>query len=496
MSVTPAAQDRPNVVVFLTDDHAQWATHVAGNREVRTPTLDYLAETGVTFQNAFTPTPVCSPARASFWTGRMPSQHGVHDYLAESDPEVAAVPWLGRETSLAARFAAAGYVTAMVGKWHLGPLNRTFAPFDYWFNQVGPPPTPTEFESDIPGPAEPVGDGFDQHAIADHAVNFLRRRDPDRPFLLFVGYFATHSPWTGQPERLAQGYRSATFEDIPDDTMYPFGRPTAEALYPSRNDPREALAQYYAAVTLIDEQVGRVVDELDALALRDDTVIVYTSDHGLNAGHHGLWGKGNATYPYNMLEESIRIPMIANAPGRILPRQTRAEPVTLCDLHDAVLDVAGIDIPAEERERLRLPGRSLLSLCVAEAAGSWPREVFGEYGDLRMIRTDRYKLIRRGTPGSGELFDLRADPRETRNLLDDSDYREVLADLDRRLTDYFAEHEDPEMSGLRVAALPRHNRDEAWREDGVHRLVATADWMAQTALDVQQQDGADSHATA
>jgi len=472
--------EQRNIVVFLTDDHAQWAIGGYGNSEIRTPTLDHLARTGVQFQNGFTPIPVCSPARASFWTGRLPSQHGMHDYLAESDPEVAAVPWLRNETTLAGRLKAAGYTTAMIGKWHMGKTSARLAGFDYWFSQVGPAPTPTEFDSSIAGP-RPLPQGtFDRHAVTEHAINYLRNRDTGKPFFLFVGHFATHSPWAGHAERLVDGYRQCRFDDVPADPMYAFGRPTAEALYASRDDPREAMAQYYAAATTIDEQVGRVVDELEAQGLTDSTMVVYTADHGLNTGHHGLWGKGNATYPYNMVDESIRIPMIVNAPGMILGRQRRDEPVTLCDLHDTVLDHAGVEVPTEERERLRLPGRSFLRLCRGQGEPDWPDAVFGEYGDLRMVRTSSFKLVRRYGDRPGELFDLVKDPRETTNVLGEPGYVDVEGMLQQRLDDYFGRYEDPRVSGVRVAGLPRHNKDEAWRDDGVTRLTASADWMEET----------------
>lgn len=477
VSTSNEVDARANIIVFLTDDHAQWALGSYGNREIRTPTLDHLAKTGVQFENGFTPIPVCSPARASFWTGRLPSQHGMHDYLAESDPEVAAVPWLHGETTLAARFKSAGYTTAMIGKWHLGQRDPDLASFDYWFSQFAPAPTPTEFEASITAPSSVPNGGFDRHAITEHAINFLRNRDDDKPFFLFVGFFATHSPWTDHPERLVDQYRQCDFEDIPTDSTYSLGRPTAESLYSTRENPRETVAQYYGSVSEIDEQVGRIVDEVQAQGLTDSTMVVYTADHGLNIGHHGLWGKGNATYPYNMLEESIRIPVIINAPTQILARQRRTEPVTLCDLHDSILEYAGIEVSAEDRARLNLPGRSFLPMCRGESVREWSDTVFGEYGDLRMIRTPHYKLVRRYGDCPGELFDLKIDPRETTNVMGVSAYLVIEADLQKQLDDYFNKYQEENASGINVAMLPRHNKDEAWREDGVTKLVASADWM-------------------
>lgn len=464
---------RPNILVVLTDDHGQAGAGCYGNRELRTPTLDYLARTGVRMDNAFTPSPVCSPARASFWTGRLPSQHGVHDYLAESDPEVADTPWLAGETTLAQYARDAGYVTGLSGKWHLGRPGHKPPGFDFWYVHNGPSPRPSGYDTPwSPGmPAAPA-ERYDPHAITDHAVEFLRNRDTTRPFFLFVGYVATHSPWSGHPERLVDSYRRCRFTDVPDDSTYALGRLRSEAVYATRSDPAEATAQYYAAVTEIDEQLGRLVDELDTQDIRNDTLVVYTADHGLNTGHHGLWGKGNATIPYNMLEESIRIPLILNQPGHLLGGQVRNEPVTHLDTFQTVLQHAGLTAVEQP-----YPGRSYLDLVRGAAIPDWPDEVFAEYGDIRMIRTRQHKLVLRYPHGPHELYDLHTDPRETANLYASAAHHELVKDLTERVTDYFQRYEDPAHSGLRVAELPRHNRDEAWRDPGPHELVAQPLWL-------------------
>jgi choline-sulfatase len=449
---------RPNIVVFLTDDHAEWALGCAGNSEIRTPTLDHLARTGVRMRNAFTPSPVCSPARASFWTGLYPSQHGVHDFLALGDPEVAATPWLARERLLGEVLQSAGYQTAMVGKWHLGANDEPPAGFDRW------------------APNDYLNATADRHVVTDDAVRFLRERDADRPFFLYVGHFATHSPWQDGPERLVDQYRDATFADIPADPVYRYGRMAGEALFPSRDDPREALAQYYAAVSEIDEGVGRVLDELEVQGLADDTLVVYTSDHGLMTGHHGLWGKGNATVPYNMLDETIRIPMILRHPGVLLGGQDRDEFVNLCDLFELLLEHAGADVP---HRRHRYPGRSFRELCRGGSAGAWPEEVYAEYGDTRMIRTRTEKLVWQPGAGRTMLFDLIVDPRESADVAPDRPAS--VAELSKRLEDWFARYDEHDTSGLRVAELPMHNNREAWRDDGRHDVVVHPPWIARNA---------------
>lgn len=474
---------RPNILVMQTDDHAQWAAGCYGNTEIRTPSLDHLAAGGVRMREAFTPTPVCSPSRACFWTGRLASQHGVHDYLAEDDPEVHAVDWLAGERTLAQILHDHGYLTGLTGKWHLGHSENCPVGFDYWFSQAMPLPRPKGFSSPWQHPVDAGGAAYDRHAITDHAVDFLRQRDRDRPFFLYVGYIATHSPWTGHSERLVGQYRNCTFRDIPSEPVYPFGRLALESLYSTRSNPREALAQYYAAVSEIDEQVGRLLDELDAQQLLGSTLVVYTSDHGLNTGHHGVWGKGNGTHPYNMLEESIRVPMILSHPGSLLGGQVRAEMVTHLDLFQTILDHAGLQMEAKAERRYA--GRSFRSLCRGDARDDWPEEIFGEYGNLRMIRTRRHKLIRRYPDGPSELFDLERDPRETENLRHDLAYDAIVEDLAARIDTYFAAHEEPQHSGLRISELPRHNSDEAWRYSGEHRILETPAWLerARAALD-------------
>lgn len=458
-----ATRPRPNILVVMIDDHGQWATGCYGNRELHTPTLDYLARTGTRFANAFTPTPVCSPARASFFTGRLPSQHGIHDYLAERMPEIGERDWLADETTLPQLLSAAGYQTALSGKWHCGRGAHPQPGFDTWFslgpaqgNHTGPH---TYYDGDTPVTMR----GYKAEITTDHALRFLHTRDDTRPFFLFVGYIATHSPWAGHPERLVARYRDCTFDDIPADTAYPFGRHAGEgAKLLTDAAQRAAKAEYYAAVSVVDEQVGRLLDALDTAGTRDNTLVVYTADHGLNCGQHGVWGKGNGTRPLNMLEESIRVPLILNRPD-LFAGQVRAEFVNHCDLFSTLCDVGGVEISKADADTRRYPSRSFAPLLFG---GVIPDRdaVFGEYGNLRMIRTRVHKLIQRYPDGPCELFDLIIDPRETVNLFDDAAHQACLQQLATRLDAHFARYQDPVKSGLNVCALPVHNPMEAWRE--------------------------------
>jgi arylsulfatase A-like enzyme len=216
-------------------------------------------------------------------------------------------------------------------------------------------------------------------------------------------------------------------------------------------------------VSEIDEQVGRIVDYLAANSLTDSSLLVYLADHGLNCGHHGIWGKGNGTRPLNMLEESIRIPLLFHGLSQLFPGLVRGEFVDHCDIFQTLLDCAGVTLPEDMAIQQRYPGQSFLHLLQGDFLADWKTENYGEYGNLRMIRTCTHKLVRRYPTGPCELFDLSADPRETTNLFYLPEAQSLVQVLTEHLEAFFALHEDPDKSGLRVNELPRHNHVEAWR---------------------------------
>jgi choline-sulfatase len=465
-------KDRPNIVVFLSDDHGQWATGCYGNREVRTPSIDWLARRGVRMANAMTPTPVCSPARATFWTGLYPSQHGIHDYLAAGEYRNA--PWIEVEEQLGEVLARQGYRCGFFGKWHCGTPEETRPGFEEWFS-IGRRTGPHRGEqvyvrSDEEHDGEEYREtGYQSRITTDAALRFIDRAaggttGGEAPFFAFVGLVSTHSPYRDHPPRLVESYRDASFVDIPREPVHPFGRLTGEGKNAADERWDERQAQYYASVTEIDEQVGRVLDLLDQRGVLDDTLVVYTSDHGLNVGHHGLFGKGNATRPLNMVEESIRIPMVFGAWTGLFAQQVRAEFVDHADLFETLCAVAGATQGAPSAGRGPRPGRSFLPLLTrAQSLPDWKQVQLGEYGDLRMARSATLKLIRRHGRGADQLFDLERDPRETRNAIDDPAYAQTLALLDRAIDDHFAPVADSPKNGLRVAELRSNNPVESWR---------------------------------
>jgi choline-sulfatase len=448
----------PNILLFFTDDHGQWALGSSGNRDIETPNLDHIARTGTVMENAFTPTPVCSPARACFLTGKTASQHGIHDYL-DNDPQFFERGWLKDEITLPELLQAAGYRTGLVGKWHLGNDSRPQRGFDSWGALAG------DYPIDPTGPARYCVDGRIETrtgskaaVLTDAAIDFIWRGDLTQPFFLFVGHVSTHSPWQGHPERLVDRYRGRDFADVPQAEVFPFGTQNLESRdHIDRADPRAALAQYYAAVTAIDESVGRLLDMLDAQRQLEDTLIVYTSDHGLNCGHHGIWGKGNGTLPLNMVDESIRVPLLFSGPG-VVRGGRRAEFVDHLDLFQTLLDVAGIATPTE----VDYAGRSFTHLLRGRKMHNWRDAQFCEYGDVQMVRTADFKLVCHAKGESQHLFDLESDPREMFDIAANPNMVHLRDELRFRLNDYYRRFSVPEKAGMRPEGPEITNSTSPW----------------------------------
>ena len=464
---------QPNILVFLSDDHAQWAANCYGTTEIRSPNLDRLADTGVRMTRAFTPSPVCSPARACFFSGRFPSQHGIHDWLDETGTEN--TPDLTGQTTIAELLQQGGYETALIGKWHCGASWRPQAGFDRWFSY---------WENQYPHCGQQrfsdqgrrvVEHGHQATLFTDRVVDFLRGRDTDKPFFLVAGYVNTHSPWAGQAERLVAHYRRCTFSDIPDEDTWSRHPGT---ILPVPNDPaqrREQLAQYYAGVTMIDDQIGRILDELEGSGQLAETLLIYTADHGHMCGHHGLFGKGNATTPQNFLDESILVPCVWSWPQRLEGGRECDAMVDHCDLFATVLDVAAVSPDENALAQINSPGRSYLTLLTGEAS-AWRESQCCEYGNARMIRTDRYKLVRRypcrELQFDDELYDLDEDPRETANRINDGRLVNIAETLSHRMEKFFRSYEISGRSGTRIDQQPGCNNDMAWtrRPDGIVKL--------------------------
>lgn len=462
----------PNILLVLADDHGQWSVGCYENSTVQTPNMDFLASDGVRFDNAFTPCPVCSPARASLFTGRIPSQHGVHDFLAE-DAEFADYSWLANEILLSQLLQRAGYQTGLVGKWHCTTDGHNPQPgFDYWVSYdvrqrgwINQYEHSGVFDLSVQGQTQ-MRRGFQSQILTEEALQFLCNRDPKRPFFLTVSFVDTHFPFAEQPTRLVDHYRTVTGANRirPESAHLPPSGPNSA----SPADPAECLAQYYAGVGMIDHQIGTLLDYLEGQGWLDNTLVVYTSDHGHMIGQHGLYGKGNATIPQNFFAESIRIPLLMRWPDGGLTASPIAAPFDHCDLFATLLDAAEVTLTQQEQKQIDSPGHSILPMLRGQQQ-SWRDYQCCEYGNARTITDLTHKLVRRYAPiGQGfgdEFFDLAADPRETFNCIDNPQYQHDIQRLNQMLEAFYARFEIPAHSGKRILDLPPHNRFEPWRSN-------------------------------
>ncbi len=297
-------QRRPNVVMFMTDDHGAWATGAYGCRDIHTPNIDALARGGTRFTNAFACTPVCSPSRMTYMTGTLPSTHGVQDWIIPEDSfGPTSRRWLEGHQTYTEVLARNGYRLGMTGKWHMGKDDQAQAGFEYWASVPGGGGPYRDMEFVVNGERRKPA-RFKTDAVGDYAVEFLNQQKKGQPFYLLVPFYAPHTPFDYQPEEYRKHYANAALSCFPDTPIGPRQNPGLAQMFGKR-EPKVA---YSSLITGADHNMGRVLKRLEELGLRDDTLVVFTADQGWNAGHHGVWGKGNGTIPFNMYEESLRVP--------------------------------------------------------------------------------------------------------------------------------------------------------------------------------------------
>jgi choline-sulfatase len=447
-----------NILFILTDDQGAWALGCAGNDEIQTPNLDRLAHSGIRFSNFFCASPVCSPARASILTGRIPSQHGVHDWLRGGNALTAGeleaggglIEYLKDQPGYTDVLSKSGWVCGLSGKWHLGDSHHPQKGFTYWEPHAlgGGPYYNAPVIRDGAILSEP---GYITDYITANALRFLEAlKDDPRPFYLSVNYTAPHSPWEREqhPHELFDGYfNECDFHSIQLETVHPWQINSAPHGY-TQEARRPVLSGYFSAVTAMDNGVGRLLDWLEAHGLRQDTLVIFSSDNGMNMGHHGIFGKGNGTFPANMYETSVKVPMLVSQPGNV-PEGTADESLlSHYDLFPTLLEYAGAGVPQAVAQAGNLPGFSFVPLLRGQTLSyERPVVVFDEYGPTRMIRTKEWKYIHRYPYGPHELYDLVDDPGERLNLADSPDQQARLRELRGELSDWFARYSDPARDG-------------------------------------------------
>ncbi len=461
-----AAPGRPNIVFILTDDQAEWTLGVSGNRQAHTPHLDRLAREGARLTQALVPTPVCSPARASLFTSRYGSEVGILDFIpqpthAEYSDETGAVGLERRFVTFAEVLARAGYTNGLFGKWHLGAWegksDRRFHPTNHGFHTfmglTGGGTTPSDPPLEINGEVKKF-QGWTDDILTGHAIDFVGRAR-SQPFLAVLALRAPHGPWLP----------TAPEDQTPHEAYDP---QIPEPNYPDLDVARvkRMSREYAASVSGVDRNVGRVLAALDRLKLAENTVVIFTSDHGFNLGHNGIYHKGNGIwvtktkrpdrpnlsgkYRPNLYDHSLRTPALVRWPGQIRPGALIGETVSSLDWFPTLVALAGGELRRDEVVR----GRSLLPLLRGEKIPGWDNDFYAEYSmriycrtDLRMYRTAQWKLVRDFlNPTEDELYDLRADPAESRNRINDTAdpvVRAAVAGLDARIREKMRSIRDP-----------------------------------------------------
>lgn len=428
----------PNVLLIIADDLAAWMLGCYGNKEFRTPNIDNLARRGARFQNAFVCTPICSPSRATLFTGRTPMQHGIHDFLTAApiaDPPQGQkdIPAsFGSEVMLTDLAASKGYDVGYVGKWHMHHEDaKPGHGINWWYTMIGGSRAYNDPEMSLNGDVR-TEKGYMPQLMTDKACEYLGKQSAAKPFFLTVSYLNPHTPYDGHPQKYYDMYAKTSFDTVGWEPPAPNALREKNLLADTVGNIRKCAA----GVTALDDQVPALLNKLKEKGLYDNTVILFVGDNGFLLGRHGLWSKGLASDPPNMYEESVRVPMLMSWPGRVPVESSRPELVSFYDVLPTFCELTGAALPASRN----LCGQSLLPLVLRKPGSKtppWRSAVFAHLRNTDMARDNRFKLvIRNDGNGPNELFDLRNDPREKVNQYSNTQFLTVRDRLQIELADW------------------------------------------------------------
>ena len=480
----PKSKERPNIILIFCDDQAAPAisAYQDARKLVDTPNLDRLARQGMLFDRCLVTNAVCGPSRATVLTGKYSHLNGFYN-----NDEV--TPFNGSQQTFPKLLQQAGYQTAIIGKWHLISDPTGFNHWEILPNQgqyYNPP---------MIRDGEKVShEGYVTDVITDLSLDWLKQRDKSKPFFLMCAQKAPHMPWEPalknldwnkdrkfpEPETLFDDYgggRGLAWRDqameigkvMNDDhlklnppmDLTPEQRKEWDAYYEPRNAAFRAanlsgkdlvrwkyqryMHDYLGSVLSVDESVGKLLKYLDDEGLTDNTLVVFSSDQGFFLGEHGWFDKRW------ILEESLKTPFIARWPGVIKPDSKCDKIVSLLDVAETFVDVAGLDQPVD------MQGRSLVPLFLGEDPPDWRQSFYYHYYEYPRwhrvrphygIVTDRYKLVHYYKPDvdDWELYDLKEDPRETKNFINDPAHAKTVEELKAGLERLRAELKAPPVS--------------------------------------------------
>jgi arylsulfatase A-like enzyme len=444
---TQPARSRPNVIFIMTDDHAQSALGAYGNKILKTPNLDRIANEGLRFQDAFVTNSLCLPSRATYLTGQYSHRHGMRTNGEESG--FTGEPKLRHEQTWPLLLRSAGYHTAVVGKWH---INTPPAGYDHTAVLPG---QGQYFDPEmVINGAMTKQRGHTDDVIGEQALAFLRSRPKDKPFCLLYQFKAPHRGWEPAP-RFARAFEDveiplpATFSETLDARpeavrksemriadMPDFAQRGVPATLPAeeraRGNHQALVKNYYRVLMGVDENIGRVLELLDREGLAENTIVVYASDNGFFLGEHGLFDKRL------MYEPSIRVPMLLRWPAGVAAVRVDTQHIALnIDVAPTLLDLCGVEVPAA------MQGASWSPL-LREQSAPWREDFLYEYYEFpaahcvrahRGVRGKRWKLIHfwQQPQQEWELYDLQRDPDETTNLAARPEHAGQLRQMQERV---------------------------------------------------------------
>lgn len=431
-----------NLVFILTDNQGAWTLGCYGNPDIRTPNIDRLAAGGLRFNRALSSNPVCSPTRATFLTGLMPSQHGLHSFL---DPRFMmgheAYNTLGEFRSLGEILHDAGYACGLSGKWHLGANLTPSEGFDFWITK--PDGSTREFydQDIIENGAVRREAGYTTDLWTRKGIRFIEQ-NRERPFFLFLAYNGPYNLGNlmkNPPRnRHADFYRGKPFPSFPRDAMHPWQHANKQF-----HNLQNAIERCAAETSGVDDGVGEITATLERLGLLEDTLIVYAADQGWMGGQNGMWGMGDHFQPTGAHDLMMQIPFLFHHPARIPAGRTSDLLVSNYDFLPTVLHHLGLGDRLPD-DGLKLPGRDLSPVLAGRPLDLADNAVYYEMETTRAVRTDDWKLVRRHPDGPHELYDMRADPQERFNLYGQPGTESVKQALSARLDAFFWEHRDPQ----------------------------------------------------
>ncbi|MCG9129654.1 sulfatase-like hydrolase/transferase [Candidatus Poribacteria bacterium] len=440
-----------NIVILFSDEHAGQVMSHRGHPTVHTPHLDKLADQSFTFENAYCNYPICTPSRLSMLTGKYAHQIDAWD--------LGVIPNRKHKT-WGDYLSKVDYETILCGRTHFngndrlnGFTNRLLDDLPRWYSKNGRPPNRSAdarrgSNSHVAecGPGDHEHTNYDRE-VTDLAVDFLHQKassSDDKPFLLYCGYMHPHFPLIA-PNEFYSLYDSKTIP-LPDtwnetlETQHPIIQhhrlSWRNDIPPPEETVRCALASYYALVSCLDAHIGRVVEEIDSSNLRENTVVIYTSDHGEMAGHHGMWQK------QCFYEPSVKVPMLIRLPSHEVG--CVQQNVSLIDVLPTLLDIVNYEKPSD------LPGESLLNIARNQSDDT-NRAIFSEYHAMGMMnagymmKEGDYKLCHY-VGNEPQLFNTMVDPLENNDLASNPQYEKIRSNLEKRLFEIV----DPELVDIKA----------------------------------------------